>query len=181
MSTTSFPLAAWLPMVPDGSILRPRFFLPVRHFAAASAAGSGQGFMDCSNTKGSSSMARCSSLLTWHIQPLPLATRPEGLGGLRQATLRRRRTCSRYLARYTHRVAISNHRLVAFGSDRVSFRWPDYAHGGKQKFMTFPRMSSCDASCSTFCPRAWCASDTSDSSPTAGEVLHSNVAALYSA
>jgi hypothetical protein len=28
-----------------------------------------------------------------------------------------------YLARYTHRVAISNHRLVAFQNDRVSFRW----------------------------------------------------------
>jgi Putative transposase/Transposase zinc-binding domain len=41
-----------------------------------------------------------------------------------------------YLARYTHRVAISNHRLVAFTEDRVSFRWKDYAAGGKQKVMT---------------------------------------------
>jgi hypothetical protein len=41
-----------------------------------------------------------------------------------------------YLARYTHRVAIFNHRLVAFQNDRVSFRWRDYAHGGKQKVMT---------------------------------------------
>jgi hypothetical protein len=41
-----------------------------------------------------------------------------------------------YLARYTHRVAISNHRLVAFENDSVSFRWRDYAHGGKQKVMT---------------------------------------------
>ena len=41
-----------------------------------------------------------------------------------------------YLARYTHRVAISNHRLVAFQNDRVSFRWKDNAHGGKQKIMT---------------------------------------------
>ncbi len=30
-----------------------------------------------------------------------------------------------YLARYTHRAAISNHRLVAFKEDRVSFRWKD--------------------------------------------------------
>jgi hypothetical protein len=43
-----------------------------------------------------------------------------------------------YLARYTHRVAISNHRLVAFENQRVSFRWRDYAHGGKQKVMTAP-------------------------------------------
>jgi hypothetical protein len=35
-----------------------------------------------------------------------------------------------------HRVAISNHRLVAFLNDRVSFRRKDYAHGGKQKIMT---------------------------------------------
>jgi hypothetical protein len=41
-----------------------------------------------------------------------------------------------YLARYTHRVAISNHRLVAFNDGRVCFRWKDYAHGGKQKVMT---------------------------------------------
>ena len=41
-----------------------------------------------------------------------------------------------YLARYTHRVAISNHRLVAFENGRVSFRWRDYAHGGKKKVMT---------------------------------------------
>jgi len=41
-----------------------------------------------------------------------------------------------YLARYTHRVAISNHRLVAFENDRVAFLWRDYAHGGKKKVMT---------------------------------------------
>ncbi|MGB6686432.1 MAG: IS91 family transposase [Terracidiphilus sp.] len=41
-----------------------------------------------------------------------------------------------YLARYTHRVAISNHRLVAFENGSVSFRWRDYAHGGKNKIMT---------------------------------------------
>jgi hypothetical protein len=43
-----------------------------------------------------------------------------------------------YLARYTHRVAISNHRLVAFENQRVSFSWRDYAHGGKNKVMTVP-------------------------------------------
>jgi hypothetical protein len=41
-----------------------------------------------------------------------------------------------YLARYTHRVAISNHRLVAFHDGQVTFRWKDYAHGSKQKLMT---------------------------------------------
>jgi len=42
----------------------------------------------------------------------------------------------RYLGRYTHRVAISNHRLVSFDGELVTFRWKDYAHGSKQKRMT---------------------------------------------
>lgn len=42
----------------------------------------------------------------------------------------------RYLGRYTHRVAISNHRLLAFDGEHVRFRWKDYAHGGAQKEMT---------------------------------------------
>jgi hypothetical protein len=42
----------------------------------------------------------------------------------------------RYLGRYTHRIAISNHRLLAFDGERVSFRWKDYARGGKQRTMT---------------------------------------------
>ena len=42
----------------------------------------------------------------------------------------------RYLGRYTHRMAISNHRLAAFDGERVSFRWRDYARGGKQRLMT---------------------------------------------
>jgi Putative transposase len=41
-----------------------------------------------------------------------------------------------YLARYTHRVAISNHRLVAFADGQVTFRGKDYANGSKQKLMT---------------------------------------------
>jgi len=42
----------------------------------------------------------------------------------------------RYLGRYTHRVAISNHRLLAFDGENVTFRWKDYAHGNKQRKMT---------------------------------------------
>ncbi len=43
-----------------------------------------------------------------------------------------------YLARYTHRVAISNHRLLAFVDGNVTFRWKDYAHGNKKRKMTLP-------------------------------------------
>jgi hypothetical protein len=41
-----------------------------------------------------------------------------------------------YLARYTHRVAISNHRLVSFADGKVTFRWKDYACGNKSRLMT---------------------------------------------
>jgi hypothetical protein len=41
-----------------------------------------------------------------------------------------------YLARYTHRVAISNHRLVAVTDDTVSFRWKDYHHGNPIRTLT---------------------------------------------
>ncbi len=41
----------------------------------------------------------------------------------------------RYLGRYTHRVAISNHRLLSFDGNNVTFLWRDYAHGNKQKKM----------------------------------------------
>jgi hypothetical protein len=41
-----------------------------------------------------------------------------------------------YLARYTHRVAISNHRLVDVTDDTVSFRWKDYRHGSQVRTLT---------------------------------------------
>jgi Putative transposase/Transposase zinc-binding domain len=41
-----------------------------------------------------------------------------------------------YLGRYTHRVAISNHRLVSFNDGQVTFRWRDSAHNNEQKPMT---------------------------------------------
>jgi putative transposase len=42
----------------------------------------------------------------------------------------------RYLGRYTHRVAISNHRLLGFDGENVTFSWRDYAHGNKRRKMT---------------------------------------------
>ena len=46
----------------------------------------------------------------------------------------------RYLGRYTHRVAISNHRLIAFDGEGVTFRWKDYAHDGQRRTMTLTAM-----------------------------------------
>ena len=44
--------------------------------------------------------------------------------------------CCAIWAATPHRVAISNHRLLAFDQERVTFRWKDYARGGKQGEMT---------------------------------------------
>jgi hypothetical protein len=43
-----------------------------------------------------------------------------------------------YLGNYTHRIAISNHRLVALEDGKVSFRWRDSAHNNQQRVMSLP-------------------------------------------
>src|SRR5512135_2316740 len=40
-----------------------------------------------------------------------------------------------YLGRYTHRIAITNHRILGIEDGKVSFRWKDYADGNTQKVM----------------------------------------------
>ena len=42
----------------------------------------------------------------------------------------------RYLSRYTHRVAISNRRLVSTDDNRVAFRWKDYRIDGPDRWKT---------------------------------------------
>ena len=44
----------------------------------------------------------------------------------------------KYLARYTHRVAISNQRLVSLDDGCVTFRWKNYARAGEPATMTLP-------------------------------------------
>ncbi len=44
----------------------------------------------------------------------------------------------KYLARYTHRVAISNQRLVSLDNGRVTFRWKNYARASEPAIMTLP-------------------------------------------
>jgi hypothetical protein len=44
----------------------------------------------------------------------------------------------RYLGAYTHRVAISNRRLVALKDGKVTFRWRDSAHKNKKRLLTLP-------------------------------------------
>src|SRR5271170_4058733 len=68
------------------------------------------------------SMCEAAAKLEWvvHVKP--------PFGGPRRVL--------KYLARYTHRVAISNHRLRALEDGHVSFEWKDYAHRARRKLMT---------------------------------------------
>ena len=42
-------------------------------------------------------------------------------------------TVLKYLARYTHKTAVSNRRLLSLEDGQVTFHWKDYAHGGRQR------------------------------------------------
>ena len=74
-----------------------------------------------------------------------------------------------YLWRYTHRVAISNSRLLALDERGVSFRWKDYRTKGRTRYktMTLRPRSSCAASCCMCCPADSTASGTTGCCPTA--------------
>ena len=50
--------------------------------------------------------------------------------------LRARRQVLTYLARYTHRVAISNSRIISLADGKVCFRWKDYRQDGQDQVMT---------------------------------------------
>jgi Putative transposase/Phage integrase, N-terminal SAM-like domain len=61
----------------------------------------------------------------------------------------------RYLGRYTHRVAISNQRLLSFDGHNVTFRWRDYAHGNKQRIMTLTATEFLRRFCQHVLPRGF--------------------------
>ncbi|WP_156825894.1 IS91 family transposase [Lewinella cohaerens] len=52
-----------------------------------------------------------------------------------KAPFRTPKTVVEYLGRYTHKVAISNHRITDIGDQHVRFRYKDYRQNGKQKIM----------------------------------------------
>jgi hypothetical protein len=97
------------------------------------------------------------------LRCLAAVTLPKRLGGLCETSLR---WPGHYLGRYTHRVAISNHRLVSFTDAKVTFRWRDSAHNNEQKLMTLSLDEFLAASCCTCFPKASCAFAISGSWPT---------------
>jgi Putative transposase/Transposase zinc-binding domain len=122
--------ARWVPC-------RPGFFLPVRVLSrlfrrlfleklrAAFAAGRLAFFGTLARLADATIFARCLTELRW-VEWVVYAKRPFAGPAAVLA----------YLGRYTHRVAISNSRLVALAGGRVSFRWRDYRHHNKNKLMT---------------------------------------------
>jgi len=126
---------------PDGQRwipCHPGFFLPVRvlsrlfrrlfleALAQAHAAGQLQFFSELQSLRDPQTFARFLAPLRqaeWVVYAKP------PFGGPQHVLA--------YLGRYTHRVAISNARLLALTDDgRVSFRWKDYRHPQRPKVMT---------------------------------------------
>jgi hypothetical protein len=72
-----------------------------------------------------------------------------------------------YLGRYTHRVAISNHRLVSFADGKVTFRWRDSAHHNEQKLLILSSDEFLRRFLLHILPKGFVRSVTSASWPTA--------------
>ena len=113
---------------------RPGFFLPVRVLSrlfrrlfleglmAAFEAGELQFFGDLAPLKRAKEFAGMVATLRtteWVVYAKEIFTGPEQVLA--------------YLARYTHRVAITNRRLLDLDQTHVSFRWKDYRKGGRRK------------------------------------------------
>jgi putative transposase/transposase-like zinc-binding protein len=125
---------------PDGERwigCRAEFFLPVRvlsrmfrrlfleHLAAAHANGELQFFKDIADLKEASTFRAYLAPLR-RTEWVVYAKRP--FAGPSQVLA--------YLARYTHRVAIANSRLLSVSDGKVRFRWKDYRQDGHSKVMT---------------------------------------------
>lgn len=116
---------------------RPGFFLPVRVLSRVFRGKFIEGLKDAQRRKqlqfhgalaGLAEPAKFEQLLDQVVRHdwVVYAKRP--FGGPEQVL--------KYLARYTHRVAISNQRLIGLSDGQVMFRWKDYARQGRTRIMT---------------------------------------------
>ena len=135
--TESCPAAGWPPTPIDGSVRKPGFFLPVRvlsrlfrrlfleQLELAHRGGQLRFFGQYADPADPGMFAQW--LVPLHkTEWVVYAKRP--FAGP-QAVLA-------YLSRYTHRVAISNRRLLAFDEHGVTFRWKDYRAKGRTRYKT---------------------------------------------
>jgi hypothetical protein len=118
---------------------RPGFFLPVRvlgamfrgkfvaQLRAAHEAGELRFQGSRQHLSGAAAFAEC--LDRAMAQPWIVYSKPP-FGGPVQVL--------KYLARYTHRVAIGNRRILEVGSDGVKFRWRDRANSNRSRTMVLP-------------------------------------------
>jgi len=119
---------------PDGSkwrSCRPGFFLPVRVLSRVfrgkfidllkQARGKGK-LLGAGDDRAFEQLLDASARQDWVVYAKPPFSGPEKV--------------LKYLARYTHRIAISNRRLVSIDGQSVTFRWKDYAHGNRPRTMT---------------------------------------------
>ena len=139
MSTAWFRPAAWLRTAADGSVHSPRFFLPVAVLKEVFRGKFTEALQQAFETE--------SSAFYGTLKPLG---RPKVFAALIRQTYRKdwvvyckrpfggAEHVLRYLGCYTHRVAISNHRLVSLADGKVTFRWRDSAHKNKKRLMTLP-------------------------------------------
>jgi putative transposase len=127
-------------LAPDGSQwipCRPHFFLPVRvlsrRFRRLYLAGLEQTY-----AQGQLSlMGRCRELAASTPWRRLLATlRDQEWVVYAKEPMQNPQYVLTYLARYTHRVAISNHRLVALENGQVTFRYKDYQRGHRLRTLT---------------------------------------------
>jgi hypothetical protein len=115
----------------------PRFFLPVRVLSRVFRGKFVAGLKRAFPRKELAFYGSCLPLAAdkaFHIFLRTLLSRR--LGGLCKRPFGGPEHVLNYLARYTHRVAISNHRLVDLTHTHVTFLWKDYAHGSKRRTMT---------------------------------------------
>ncbi len=127
-------------LAPDGTQwipCRPHFFLPVRilsrRFRRLYLAGLEQTYAHGQL----SLMGRCRELAEptpW--QRLLAALRDKEWVVYAKEPLREPQHVLKYLARYTHRVGISNHRLVSLADGQVTFRYKDYQRGHRLRPLT---------------------------------------------
>lgn len=112
----------FLPVKVLGRVFRGKFVSGLRSLHADHKLGFHGKLMALQSPKAFSAMLRTLFRTDWVVY----SKRP--FGGVEHAL--------RYLGCYTHRVAISNHRLVALADGLVTFRWRDSAHKNKKRLMS---------------------------------------------
>lgn len=114
---------------------RPHFFLPVRvlsrvfrgKFLAGLRAANARGLLHVTGRNPEGGAARFERLVSAAVRNEWVVYAKPPFGGPEQVL--------KYLARYTHRAAISNRRLITFEDGFVRFHYKDYAHGKKKRVM----------------------------------------------